>query len=158
MSATTTVERVNLQSTPLEIDFKTSSNLSGGIGLDFSDALEATQRYPEILITDLILLEKSENERAFKKPDVESVSRCRGIFKLAGDELRYCIAAPGQPRPTGFAAVKGSGHTLVTLKPFTINEKNTVADLRKPERPRRAQPSVPTNASLRRDLERWFFP
>ena len=38
------------------------------------------------------------------------------IYDLQGDQLTYCIAAPGYPRPTGFATRKDDGRTLVTLK------------------------------------------
>ena len=40
----------------------------------------------------------------------------QGIYLLQGDVLRYCIAAPGRPRPAEFATAKGDGHTLVVLK------------------------------------------
>jgi uncharacterized protein (TIGR03067 family) len=39
-----------------------------------------------------------------------------GIYVLQGDVLTYCIARPGQPRPTTFDTKKGEGHTLVVLK------------------------------------------
>ena len=38
------------------------------------------------------------------------------IFGIDGDCLRYCVAAPGQPRPTEFVTKKGDGNTLVSLK------------------------------------------
>lgn len=39
-----------------------------------------------------------------------------GIYQVEDDVLRICGAAPGQDRPTEFAARDGSGHTLVTCK------------------------------------------
>jgi uncharacterized protein (TIGR03067 family) len=38
--------------------------------------------------------------------------RILGIYKLDGDTLTICMAAPGQPRPREFKADKGSGWTL----------------------------------------------
>jgi uncharacterized protein (TIGR03067 family) len=35
-----------------------------------------------------------------------------GIFKWAGDEACFCMAAPGDPRPTDFACPAGSGRTF----------------------------------------------
>lgn len=39
----------------------------------------------------------------------------KAIYKVADDTLTYCIAAPGQPRPTDFATAPGDGRTLVVL-------------------------------------------
>jgi uncharacterized protein (TIGR03067 family) len=39
----------------------------------------------------------------------------KAIYQVAGDTLTYCIAAPGQPRPTDFATAPGDGRTLVVL-------------------------------------------
>jgi uncharacterized protein (TIGR03067 family) len=39
-----------------------------------------------------------------------------GIYDLAGDQLTYCVAAPGRIRPAEFATVAGDGNTLVVLK------------------------------------------
>ena len=144
MSARTTVERVDLESTPKEIDFKIDSNSSGILATDFATALKATENNPEILITDLVIL---EDQTFFSNPNFKKASRCKGIFELTGDELRYCVAAPGQPRPTGFAAFKGSGHTLVTLKPFKSDEQDSVFHLMKFE----------ANTTLSPDLNRWLF-
>jgi hypothetical protein len=38
------------------------------------------------------------------------------VYSLSGDELTYCVAPPGRPRPAEFVTVKGDGNTLVTLK------------------------------------------
>jgi uncharacterized protein (TIGR03067 family) len=38
--------------------------------------------------------------------------RVLGIYKLEGDRLTICMAAPGKPRPTEFKAEKGSGWIL----------------------------------------------
>lgn len=40
----------------------------------------------------------------------------RGIYRLEGDELTICMAAPEAPRPTTFDASKGSGQTLMTFR------------------------------------------
>jgi uncharacterized protein (TIGR03067 family) len=42
--------------------------------------------------------------------------RVLGIYKLQGDRLTICMAAPGRPRPTEFRAEKGSGWTLRTFR------------------------------------------
>ena len=42
--------------------------------------------------------------------------RVLGIYKLDGDTLTICMAAPGQPRPTALRAEKGSGWTLRTFR------------------------------------------
>jgi len=39
----------------------------------------------------------------------------KAIYKLQGDTLTYCIAAPGLPRPSEFATTPGDGRTLVVL-------------------------------------------
>lgn len=33
-----------------------------------------------------------------------------GIYELKGDDLRICLARPGEPRPTDLSHKKGSGH------------------------------------------------
>jgi uncharacterized protein (TIGR03067 family) len=49
--------------------------------------------------------------------------RVLGIYKLEGDRLTICMAAPGQPRPKAFKAEKGSGHTLRTFIRERASEK-----------------------------------
>jgi uncharacterized protein (TIGR03067 family) len=39
-----------------------------------------------------------------------------GIYSLKKDELKICIAHPGNERPKDFESKEGSGHSLVTLK------------------------------------------
>jgi uncharacterized protein (TIGR03067 family) len=39
----------------------------------------------------------------------------KAIYIVAGDTLTYCIAAPGQPRPTDFETAPGDGRTQVVL-------------------------------------------
>jgi hypothetical protein len=46
----------------------------------------------------------------------------KGIYKLDGKTLTYCVAAPGLPRPRDFSLEKGSGQTLVTLERFSTGE------------------------------------
>ena len=40
----------------------------------------------------------------------------RGIFEWAGDETRFCMAAPGDSRPSDFSGDAGSGRTLSLWK------------------------------------------
>ena len=40
-----------------------------------------------------------------------------GIWKLEGNQLTTCFAAPGQPRPTEFASKPGDGRTLAVWIP-----------------------------------------
>jgi uncharacterized protein (TIGR03067 family) len=35
-----------------------------------------------------------------------------GIYRIEGDKLELCFAAPGKERPTAFESREGSGHTL----------------------------------------------
>ena len=37
-----------------------------------------------------------------------------GILSLAGDEVQFCLAEPGDPRPSEFTSTSGSGFTLST--------------------------------------------
>jgi uncharacterized protein (TIGR03067 family) len=39
-----------------------------------------------------------------------------GIYELDGDTYKYCIAAPGKPRPTEFASSVGTRHSLGVSK------------------------------------------
>ena len=39
-----------------------------------------------------------------------------GIYELKGDTAKFCFAAPGDKRPTGFSAKEGSGWTLSVWK------------------------------------------
>ena len=40
----------------------------------------------------------------------------KAIYKIEGHHMTYCVAAPGQPRPTEFMTKKGDGCTLVSLQ------------------------------------------
>lgn len=42
--------------------------------------------------------------------------RQQGIYRLEGDVLTVCVAAPGAARPTEFASVPGEGRTLTAWK------------------------------------------
>ena len=42
--------------------------------------------------------------------------RTKAIYEINRDRLIYCVAPPGQPRPTEFVTKKGDGYTLVSLK------------------------------------------
>jgi uncharacterized protein (TIGR03067 family) len=39
-----------------------------------------------------------------------------GIYEIAGDTFRVCIARPGNERPAAFSAQVGSGRTLIVYK------------------------------------------
>ena len=64
----------------------------------------------------------------------------KGVYKLFVNKLTYCLSAPGETRPEGFAVLKGSGQTLVHLERFFTGEakieavlKDRNADLRMDE-------------------------
>jgi uncharacterized protein (TIGR03067 family) len=38
----------------------------------------------------------------------------QGILSLTGDEVQFCLAKPGDPRPSEFTSKSGSGITLST--------------------------------------------
>ncbi len=54
----------------------------------------------------------------------------RGIYKFDGETLTYCWGPPNKDRPKEFTAPKGSGRTLVSLKPFKTGEEEIQAKLR----------------------------
>src|SRR5262249_35105061 len=39
-----------------------------------------------------------------------------GIMEWIGDEVRFCMAGPGEPRPSDFSCMPGSGRTLSRWK------------------------------------------
>jgi uncharacterized protein (TIGR03067 family) len=39
-----------------------------------------------------------------------------GIYEVKGDELRMCVAVPGRPRPTTFAADEGARQAIITFR------------------------------------------
>jgi uncharacterized protein (TIGR03067 family) len=39
-----------------------------------------------------------------------------GIYEFKGDDLKICVAKPGNPRPKEFATMAGSGTILLVLK------------------------------------------
>jgi uncharacterized protein (TIGR03067 family) len=39
-----------------------------------------------------------------------------GIYEFAGDVLKFCVAAPGAPRPAQFQSEPGDGRTLTIWK------------------------------------------
>jgi uncharacterized protein (TIGR03067 family) len=39
-----------------------------------------------------------------------------GIYEIDGDQQRFCLALPGEKRPTEFASAPNSGHTLMVLR------------------------------------------
>jgi len=43
-----------------------------------------------------------------------------GITKWIGGEACFCMAAPGQPRPTDFESAPGSGRTFSRWRPETL--------------------------------------
>lgn len=47
-------------------------------------------------------------------PEAGNVNR--GIFRINGDELQFCIDMHGKDRPTQFKTAPGSGHAFETLK------------------------------------------
>jgi len=49
-------------------------------------------------------------------PEGAVTRRHQGIYELEQDTRRLCFAGPDAARPTAFAAPKGSGHVLITLK------------------------------------------
>lgn len=44
----------------------------------------------------------------------------KAMFIVQGDELHYCIGAPGRPRPETFRTQTGDGNTSVVLR--RVNE------------------------------------
>lgn len=45
----------------------------------------------------------------------EAGNRNLGIFRLAGDEVEFCLDLNGRPRPAGFRTAPGSGHAYERL-------------------------------------------
>ena len=44
------------------------------------------------------------------------------IYAIEGDQMTYCVAPPGKPRPSGFVTKKGDGYTLVSLKRWGVSK------------------------------------
>jgi uncharacterized protein (TIGR03067 family) len=40
----------------------------------------------------------------------------QGIYEIDGDDLKFCVAAPGKPRPAEFASTRGDGRSFTTWK------------------------------------------
>jgi len=40
----------------------------------------------------------------------------QGIYEFDGDTVRFCVAAPGEPRPAEFASARGDGRSFTTWK------------------------------------------
>ena len=51
----------------------------------------------------------------------------KGVYRLEGKTLMYCLSAAGKPRPRGFSIAKGSGQALVKLQRFTTGKARTEA-------------------------------
>ena len=40
----------------------------------------------------------------------------QGIYEIEGDDLKFCVAPPGKPRPAEFASTRGDGRSFTTWK------------------------------------------
>jgi uncharacterized protein (TIGR03067 family) len=47
----------------------------------------------------------------------------KGILILEGNQLKLCLARPGDARPTGASSKEGSGHILLVLEPDESERK-----------------------------------
>jgi hypothetical protein len=46
----------------------------------------------------------------------------KAIYAIQGDQMTYCVAPPGNPRPSRFVTKKGDGYTLVSLKRWGVSK------------------------------------
>ena len=75
---------------------------------------------PQIFFTATIELHSSENPRAIDYhmtggPTSGAIQR--GIYRISGDTVFFCMAGAGAPRPAEFASKPGDGRTLSAWVP-----------------------------------------
>ena len=80
--------------------------------------------------SDTTAVDQSNTKDKSKKA-VKGGNILKGVYKLQGKQLIYCLSAPGKARPKTFTITKGSGETLVTLKRFSTGEAKIEAAMKK---------------------------
>jgi uncharacterized protein (TIGR03067 family) len=73
-------------------------------------------RFSKALGKGTFTLDASKSPRAIDLTPAGAGKPILGIYKIDGDTLTICYAAPGKPRPAGFTAKAGSGNTLTVWK------------------------------------------
>jgi uncharacterized protein (TIGR03067 family) len=98
-----------------------------------------------------VSVDESQSPRAFDllfDQGPEAGNRSLGIYELDGDSWKICLGLAGKRRPTKFAAEKGSGHALETLRRETAAEREAA----------RKAPALDEHAAPIAELEgEWFM-
>lgn len=74
---------------------------------------------PQVMLKARFTLDRSTRPHAVDYVNLEGAQTGKpqaGIFELAGDTLRVCLAAPGRPRPGDFTSAAGDGRSLTTWR------------------------------------------
>jgi uncharacterized protein (TIGR03067 family) len=74
----------------------------------------------QLIIHALIRIDETQNPIHVDYYNIGGMSKGsiqQGIMKWSGDDACFCMAAPGQPRPTDFESTAGSGRTLSQWRP-----------------------------------------
>jgi len=74
---------------------------------------------PQVMMKAEFTSDASESPKAIDYLNLAGSNKGKrqfGIYEIAADVLRVCVAAPGDPRPAEFVSVPGDGRTLTVWK------------------------------------------
>lgn len=74
---------------------------------------------PQVMVKARFTLDRATRPHAVDYVNLQGAHKGQsqaGIFELAGDTLKVCMAAPGKPRPRDFTSASGDGRSLTTWR------------------------------------------